>query len=250
MPMLRRTRRRISSCPPGRRGVARSCRAPSPPLASRTRRCRRSSSTVRRSSQPASRSSSRVRLCPALEHLALALAGEQPTVDEDLLLCLGEFHVFPPLVGSSSGTAVRGTPPPHMPADAPVADRSLVWLCQAAHRRERGRPVQAKPQSLLGPQHRDVLHEQVRVTVSGLDGHAPAPVDLGALAEVADQRGPETDDRAQDDSRVPERLAEQRCSASVVAVCSAERSAAEDSCRPCRPCRRGAGANSASWSGA
>jgi hypothetical protein len=26
---------------------------------------------------------------------------------------------------------------------------------------------------------------------------------MGALAEVADQRGPETDDRAQDDSRVP-----------------------------------------------
>jgi hypothetical protein len=38
--MLRRTRRRISSCPPGRRGVAPACRAPLRPRVSRTRRCR------------------------------------------------------------------------------------------------------------------------------------------------------------------------------------------------------------------
>ena len=49
----------------------------------------------------------RVGDCPRLEHLALAVSGEQPRPGENVLLCVGELRYLPPLFGSSGGAAAK-----------------------------------------------------------------------------------------------------------------------------------------------
>lgn len=66
-------------------------------------------------------------------------------------------------------------------------------LCETSHFGERDRAIGTQSQPRLRPQHRDVLDEQVAVGVRGLDRHAASTPDVGALAEVADQRGACTD---------------------------------------------------------
>jgi hypothetical protein len=115
VPMLRRTRRRISSCPPARCGVARSGRAPPRPAVSRTRRCRRSRRLCgARASRP--RRAPRRRAPPSPPTPGPCPRGRAAMRREDLLLGVGEVHLLPPFVSSGrSGGGMETTRRPACP---------------------------------------------------------------------------------------------------------------------------------------